>query len=64
MTGETEPQTEWTTEELQRDFEVKGFSTGICVVKRKSDGQLGSLVFDGHPRRYYGWAPHEGGDRP
>jgi len=37
--------TEWTTRELQEEFKVLGFAMGYCVVKRKSDGQVGSLTF-------------------
>jgi len=44
--------TEWTTEQLQEDFEVIGFGYGYCAVKRKSDGQKGSLDFGGNPRIY------------
>ena len=43
----------WDTSELQKDFEVTGFGYGLCVVKRKSDGQVGSLDFDHSPRFYY-----------
>jgi len=43
----------WTTEELQKEFEVIGFSMGYVVVKRLSDGQLGSMDFDHSPRIYY-----------
>ena len=43
----------WTTEELRRDFEVEGFGGGICVVRRRSDKQRGSLDFDHMPRVYF-----------
>ena len=43
----------WTTSELQRDFEVEGFGGGLCVVRRRSDNQRGSLEFDHMPRIYY-----------
>ena len=49
--------TQWTTEELQRDFEVIGFGYGYCAVKRKSDGQKGSLDFGGRPRIYHSFRP-------
>jgi hypothetical protein len=48
----------WTTEELQRDFTVTGFLAPVVVVTRKSDGQVGSLFFQGNPRLYYGFEPH------
>lgn len=47
----------WNTEELRRDFEVKGFSMGIVVVRRRSDGVLGSLDFIHSPRLYFGFVP-------
>lgn len=43
----------WNTEELQRDFEVEGFMAPFVVVRRKSDGQRGSLLFQHMPRYYY-----------
>ena len=45
----------WTTESLQRDFDVVGFSYGMVVVARKSDGVKGSLEFDrgSDGSRYY-----------
>ena len=74
MSNETETQAEispraefekehgqtWTTEEMQAAFTVKGFSLGVCVVNRKSDGQLGSLDFTrvGDERLYYRFVEH------
>lgn len=43
----------WDTTELQNDFEVKGFMAPFVVVKRKSDGAMGSLMFQGSPRFYF-----------
>lgn len=45
----------WTTEELQEDFEVLSFAAPFVVVRRKSDGALGSLEFTHSPRTYFGW---------
>ena len=45
----------WTTDELQEDFEVIGFQAPFVVVRRKSDGVLGSLQFTQSPRVYFGW---------
>jgi hypothetical protein len=50
----------WTTEELQRDLEVLGFAVPLVVVRRRSDGQLGSLAFTHQPRVYFGWRPEDG----
>ena len=45
----------WDTQELQRDYEVKGFMAPFVVVKRKSDGAMGCMVFQHHPRFYFGF---------
>lgn len=48
----------FTTEQLRENFEVLSFGGGICVVRRKSDQQKGSLDFDHSPRYYYHFVPH------
>ena len=48
----------WVTAELSRDFIVIGFSAPLVVVKRKCDGQKGSLMFQASPRFYFGFEPH------
>ena len=40
----------WDTEALMRDFEVEGFASPFVVVKRRSDGQRGTLEFVNWPR--------------
>jgi hypothetical protein len=45
----------WDTNELREDFEVLGFLAPFCVVRRKSDGVKGSVMFQHHPRYYFGW---------
>ena len=47
----------WNTEELSRDFEVVGFMAPFVVVRRKSDGQKGSLEFRHSPRFYFNFQP-------
>ena len=47
----------WNTSELQRDFEVLGFLAPYCVVRRRSDGVKGSIMFQHDPRLYYGFQP-------
>jgi hypothetical protein len=47
----------WDTDGLRADFEVLGFQAPFVAVRRKSDGQKGSLQFDHSPRIYYGWVP-------
>ena len=43
----------WSTSELASDFEVTGFAAPFVAVKRKSDDQVGSLMFQHHPRFYF-----------
>ena len=47
----------WTTAELQRDFEVIGFASPYCVVRRRSDGQRGTVEFTHNPRVYFSFRP-------
>jgi hypothetical protein len=49
----------WNTEELSRDFIVTRFMAPFVVVKRKSDGVIGSLKFQHSPRYYYGFKKDE-----
>lgn len=48
----------WDTGQLSEDFEVLGFMAPIVVVRKKSDGQKGSLYFQHSPRFYFGFEPH------
>jgi hypothetical protein len=43
----------WNSDELARDFTVRGFMAPYVVVVRKRDGQLGSVEFQHHPRLYF-----------
>lgn len=43
----------WTTDKLTEEFEVVGFLAPLVVVRRRSDGQMGSLEFQGNPRFYF-----------
>jgi hypothetical protein len=45
----------WDTDELAEEFSVVGFMTPYVVVRRKSDGQRGSLQFQHAPRFYFNW---------
>ena len=49
----------WETQELGRDFDVQGFLAPYVVVRRKADGQRGSLMFQNSPRFYFGFEPHQ-----
>jgi hypothetical protein len=50
----------WDTQELGQDFTVEGFMAPYVVVRRKSDGQRGSLMFQHNPRFYFGFELYEG----
>lgn len=43
----------WDTQELQRDFEVRGFLAPFVAVTRKADGAQGVLTFQHSPRFYF-----------
>lgn len=45
----------WDTDELARDFEPLGFLAPFIVVRRRSDDEKGSLMFQHYPRFYWGW---------
>lgn len=45
----------WDTQELRDDFDVTGFLAPYVVVRRKSDGVVGSLQFQHNPRFYFGF---------
>lgn len=49
----------WNTQELQRDFEVLGFSAPYIAVRRKSDGVKGSMEFTHNPRLYFDFKEEE-----
>jgi hypothetical protein len=48
----------WSSDELFKQFEVIGFGAPLVVAKRRTDGVLGSLVFQHHPRFYWGFKEH------
>ena len=45
----------WDTKELGNDFEVLGFMAPFIAVRRRSDGEEGSLEFQHSPRLYFNW---------
>lgn len=47
----------WDTRAMQVDFEPQGFMAPFIVVRRRSDGQVGTLMFTHSPRFYFGWQP-------
>jgi hypothetical protein len=48
----------WDTSQLSEDFQVLGFMAPVMVVRRRSDGQKGSLYFQHSPRFYFGFEPY------
>lgn len=50
----------WTTQELQNEFTVEGFLAPFVVVRRKADGQRGTLEFQHQPRLYFNFREDEG----
>lgn len=51
MPAETEQQ--WTSEQLQADFDVLAFQAPYVKVRRKSDGLVGIMQFNHNPRIYF-----------
>ena len=49
----------WDTQELSTDFEVLGFTAPLVVVRQRSDGVKGSLVFQHSPRFYFRFVEHK-----
>ena len=47
----------WDTDQVRNEFEVIGFMAPLVGVRRKSDGVKGSLMFQHHPRFYFGFQP-------
>jgi hypothetical protein len=50
----------WDSAGLRAEYEVLGFAAPFVVVRRRSDGAVGSLEFTHQPRVYFGWKE----DRP
>jgi hypothetical protein len=43
----------WTTDQLREAFEVISFAAPFAVVRRKSDGVVGTVEFTHAPRFYF-----------
>ena len=52
-----DPDRKWTTTEMSAEFVAIGFMAPFVVVRRRSDGQVGTLEFTNSPRVYFGWHP-------
>lgn len=56
--GDVSPQGQtWTTEQVREEFEVLRFAAPFVIVRRKSDGIEGTLMFRHHPRVYFDFEP-------
>ncbi len=51
--------TVYSTTEMMKEFEMVSFAAPFVVVKRKEDGQLGTLMFQHTPRFYFEWQADE-----
>ena len=47
----------WDTDEMVRDFQALGFAAPFVIVRRRSDGVKGSLMFQHDPRYYHSFSP-------
>lgn len=47
----------WSTEDATFVFEFISFAAPFAFVRRRSDGQLGTLEFTHRPRRYFNFTP-------
>lgn len=48
----------WDTQQLGEEFNVEGFMAPYVIVRRRADGQRGSLMFQHQPRFYFGFEPY------
>ena len=56
--GEIQPGGQiWTTEQLREDFEILSFLAPCVIVRRRSDGARGALMFRHNPRVYFDFEP-------
>lgn len=51
----------WDTRELAAAFIIIGFAAPFIVLRRKSDGAVGSLEFQHFPRFYFNWQEDQKG---
>lgn len=55
--GEEVPIGHMTTDEARERYDFIGFQAPYVVVRRKSDGQRGTLTFTHNPRYYFDFTP-------
>ena len=49
----------WNLDQLTQEFDIEGFRSPLVVVRRRSDGKLGSMEFQHEPRFYFNYEPHK-----
>jgi hypothetical protein len=49
----------WDTSQMAEEFEPIGFGAPLIVVRRRSDGVKGSLMFQHNPRLYFSFEAAE-----
>ncbi len=49
----------WDPNQLGDDFDVIEFAAPLVVVRRRCDGQKGSLFFQAKPRYYFAFEAHK-----
>jgi hypothetical protein len=47
----------WDTSQLTEEFQALGFMAPLIIVRRRSDGVKGSLMFQHNPRFYFSFQP-------
>ena len=57
MLAETPADERLDTDAMRARYDVLGFAAPFVIVRRKSDGVKGSLMFTHSPRFYFGWTP-------
>jgi hypothetical protein len=46
----------WDTQQLSSEFEVLGFRAPFAIVKKRSSGEQGSMLFQNQPRFYFAYS--------
>lgn len=49
----------WDTNQLREQFDVVGFLAPLVIVRRKSDGLKGTVLFQHSPRFYFQFRPSD-----
>ena len=49
----------WDTNQLREQFDVVGFLAPLVIVRRKTDGLKGTVLFQHSPRLYFQFRPSD-----